>query len=168
MRPLYRRVTLGVGVALVLSLVVVAAQGSDPLVGTWKLNVAASTYSPGPPPKSATRTVEDFGGGVFVSSTKGVNDKGDATWNHIAFRFDGKDYPYAASTTPGTSPTYTTVAFKRVSANVFEASAKVDGKPATGTITTTIAKDGKSFTAKTTGTNAQGLPVNNVTVWDRQ
>jgi hypothetical protein len=27
---------------------------STPLQGTWKLNVAKSTYSPGPPPKSQT------------------------------------------------------------------------------------------------------------------
>jgi len=31
---------------------------SNPLVGTWKLNVAKSKFDPGPGPKSMTRTVE--------------------------------------------------------------------------------------------------------------
>ena len=168
MLPLFRRVMLGVGLALVLSLVVVSAQGPDPMVGTWKLNVAASKYEPGPAPKSSTRTIVDMGGGVFLSSSKGVSDKGDATWNHCAFRFDGKDYPYASSTTPGTSPSFVTVAFKRIDANSFEATAKVDGKPSTTTVTTTIAKDGKTYTSRTKGTNAQGQPVNNVAVFEKQ
>jgi hypothetical protein len=31
------------------------AQPTDPQVGTWKLNLAKSKYSPGPAPKSATK-----------------------------------------------------------------------------------------------------------------
>jgi hypothetical protein len=168
MLPLFRRVMLGVGLALVVSLAVVSAQGTDPMVGTWKLNVAASTYEPGPAPKSSTRTIVDMGGGVFVSSSKGINDKGEATWNHFAFRFDGKDYPYASSTTPGTSPSFVTVAFKRIDANTFEATSKVDGKVGATTMTTTISKDGKTYTTRTKGTNAQGQPVNNVIVYEKQ
>src|ERR1700752_1770453 len=34
----------------------IAAQAADPLIGTWTLNVAKSKYSPGPAPKSETRT----------------------------------------------------------------------------------------------------------------
>jgi hypothetical protein len=30
---------------------------NDRFVGTWKLNVAKSKFSPGPPPKSATVTI---------------------------------------------------------------------------------------------------------------
>ena len=30
------------------------AQGADLMLGTWKLNLAKSTYSPGPAPKSQT------------------------------------------------------------------------------------------------------------------
>jgi hypothetical protein len=35
-----------------------AAQAADPQVGTWKLDVAKSKYSPGPPPKEITLTIE--------------------------------------------------------------------------------------------------------------
>jgi hypothetical protein len=166
MLPLLRRVPLGVGLALVLSFVV-SAQATDPLVGTWKLNVAASTYSPGPPPQSNTRTVEDWGGGLFVSIAKGVDSKGNPTWAQAAYRYDGKDYPYAGSTTPGTSPSFVTVAAKRVDANTQELTAKIDGKVAS-TTTYTFSKDGKTLTARQKGTNAQGQPINNVAVWDKQ
>jgi hypothetical protein len=163
MLPLFRRVTLGVGLALVLSLVVISAQGTDPLVGTWKLNVAASSYSPGPPPKSMTKTYEDRGGGVLLSVDKGVDAKGNPTWNHIAFKYDGKDYPSASST----SQTFDTISYKRVDATTIEYTVKRDGKVATIT-TRTISKDGKTLTDRTKGTNAQGQPVNNVAVCVKQ
>lgn len=167
MLPLYRRVTLGIGIALVLSLVTLPAQGTDPVVGTWKVNVAASTYSPGPPPKSSTRTIEDWGGGLFVSTSKAVNDQGIPTWAHYAFRFDGKDYPYAASTLPGASASFTTIAIKRGAAGTWTATSKVDGKVRT-TTTYSFSKDGKTLTGRQSGTNAQGQTVNNVIVLDRQ
>jgi len=37
------------------------AQGPNPLIGAWTLNIAKSTFSPGPPPKSATRTYTQNG-----------------------------------------------------------------------------------------------------------
>ena len=37
---------------------------SNPLVGTWKLNVEKSKFDPGPAPKSLTRTVVAQGEGV--------------------------------------------------------------------------------------------------------
>jgi hypothetical protein len=47
----WRAVMLGVmvtlGVVLGASLVCVSAQASNPRIGTWKLNVEKSTYSPG-------------------------------------------------------------------------------------------------------------------------
>jgi hypothetical protein len=37
---------------------------TNPLVGTWKLDVTKSTFDPGPGPKRLTRTVEAQGDGV--------------------------------------------------------------------------------------------------------
>src|SRR5687768_144024 len=52
--------TLSVGVAVFVALMAVApittAQGKEPWVGTWKLNLAKSSYSPGPAPQSSTLT----------------------------------------------------------------------------------------------------------------
>ena len=57
----------------ILGLVVAAAAGAqtkDPVVGTWKLDVAKSSYKPGPAPKSATVVVEPAGKGIKVSVTR--------------------------------------------------------------------------------------------------
>jgi hypothetical protein len=37
---------------------------SDPLIGTWKLNLAKSTYSPGPSPRSQSATFQAEGKGL--------------------------------------------------------------------------------------------------------
>jgi hypothetical protein len=48
------------GALLVLSAPTIAQRPSqgevDPLLGTWHLNVARSTYRPGPPPVAQTRS----------------------------------------------------------------------------------------------------------------
>ena len=58
----------GVVALLAASLVTLSPQASfaqtDPWLGTWKLNLAKSTYSPGPPPKSLTVTIEAAGQGM--------------------------------------------------------------------------------------------------------
>src|SRR5688500_8409955 len=44
-----------------------SAQGASkeaPLLGTWHLNVAKSTYKPGPPPKSQTRIYQKHRFGI--------------------------------------------------------------------------------------------------------
>ncbi len=51
MHSLWRTLTFGVvlalGVVLGAGVVSLSAQGNDPRIGTWKLNVAKSKYSPG-------------------------------------------------------------------------------------------------------------------------
>ena len=60
--PLGRHVA-GIAVAALsaLALSVAAGAQTDPIVGTWKLDVAKSTYKPGPPPKSATVVIDAAG-----------------------------------------------------------------------------------------------------------
>ena len=48
---------------------------TDTFIGTWKLNLAKSKYSPGPPPKSQTATYDAAGDGVKVT-VKGTNGQG--------------------------------------------------------------------------------------------
>jgi len=51
-------------VGAILALGTNAALAADAAVGTWKLNVAKSTFSPGPAPKSQTRS--------YVESAQGL------------------------------------------------------------------------------------------------
>ena len=65
------RATALVMIVIAAAAVELAAQGADPLVGTWVLNVAKSKYTPGPAPKSETRTYVVAGPDIEASS-KGV------------------------------------------------------------------------------------------------
>ena len=58
------RVTMVFAAGMFVVTALSAAQSKDPFVGTWRLNVAKSKYSPGPAPKSQTATYEAAGKGT--------------------------------------------------------------------------------------------------------
>ena len=62
---------------------------SSPLIGTWKLNLAKSKFSPGPPPKSQTLTFE--GAGQDLKNTAETIDARD----HRRTRSGDKDRVHA-------------------------------------------------------------------------
>ena len=155
-----------VGVAAMVALSAagstLGAQSADPWVGTWKVNLAKSTFSPGPKPTvAATIKVESAAGGIKVT-TDGVNPQGQPAHTETMGQFDGKDNPVKGAPQPNT-----TQAYKRVDGRTLEVAAKVDGKPTTMT-RIVISADGKTRTATVTGKNAQGQAVNTVVVSDRQ
>ena len=57
MKAIPRRLAFG-ALYVVVGLLVTTSSlwAADPFVGTWKLNLAKSKYSPGPPPKNLTVT----------------------------------------------------------------------------------------------------------------
>jgi hypothetical protein len=58
--------------------------------GTWTLNLARSTYSPGPPPfKRATRRIETSGDDIKITDEM-VRTRGGITHLEWTGRFDGK------------------------------------------------------------------------------
>jgi hypothetical protein len=149
-------------VGLMAAASITMAQGKDPLAGTWKLNLAKSTFA-GPPPQSGTRVVEDVGGGfIYVKNDGFGSGVGD---NRIVFKRDGKDYPVASLG----QKAYVTIAFTVKSKKPFAADyiAKVDGK-VIATATESISPDGKTYTSTTKATNPQGAPVTIVWVMDKQ
>ena len=71
MKPIIRPLVVAVGyVALSFVLVVPAFAQADSQVGTWKLNLAKSKYSPGPAPKSATTNITPQARAPRWSSTR--------------------------------------------------------------------------------------------------
>ena len=72
-RTLTFGVVLALGVVLGAGVVSLSAQGNDPRIGTWKLNVAKSKYSPGPAPQSLTVKVEPSGQGGEKVTAEFVN-----------------------------------------------------------------------------------------------
>src|ERR1700757_1611945 len=95
MQALLRTLTFGVVLTLMVSVMSLSAQERDPRIGVWKLNVAQSTFDPGPPPQSTTRTFEDRGGGVTLLTVEGINAQGKPIFQQIVYKYDGKDYPIA-------------------------------------------------------------------------
>jgi len=139
------------------------AQSPDPWIGTWKVNLAKSTYSPGPKPTVAgTVKVEAVAGGGMKTTIDGTNPQGQPTHTETIGTFDSKDNPVKGAAAPKT-----TTAYKRIDARTFEAMGKVDGKP-TVTTRVTISADGKTLTASQNGKSLEGQTVKNVIVADRQ
>jgi hypothetical protein len=160
---------------LVISLVLVAAlalsativYGADMFSGTWKVNVAKSKYSPGPPPKSNMQKIDPVAGGMKVV-TDGMNSDGKKTHNEYTVKFDGKGYAEHPMLDGKPNPNGADmISVKKIDDYTFEATTKQKGKVLTVT-KNVVSKDGKTRTATATGKNGQGQTVNNTVVWEKQ
>lgn len=152
------------GVALLAGLIAFAAapqaQASKGLAGTWKLNVATSTFSPGPAPKSMTITYSPVGADgmkIVVDLTPG---EGAAQHWEMTAHYDGKDYPVTGN------PAADMISMKKVDAVTGESTFKKDGK-VMATNVRKISADGKTLTVTSTGTTADGKPRKDVQVLEK-
>ncbi len=147
-------------VATASGIVTAAAPASDPVVGTWKLNVAKSTFPPGAALKSQTRTYSQSGPSItLVMKTVGADGKEVNT--RATYQFDGKDHPVAGT------PDYDSLSAKQVDSNTATFTLKKGGK-AFGTTDRTVSKDGKTLTSQMTTTSANGEQSESVLVFDKQ
>jgi hypothetical protein len=127
--------------------------------GTWKLNVTKSTYTPGPPPKSATITFEENGDGIKRTGGS-VDAQGKTTPFEYTAKYDGKDYPVAG-------PDWNdAIALKRIDDQTAESTLKKSGK-AVGNARRVVSKDGKVMTLTITATNSKGEKMHNVAVYEK-
>ncbi len=139
----------------------VLAQSTDSQVGTWKLNLAKSKFSPGPAPKSGTTKIEAVGAGTKIIVDQPQADGTVRHWE-VTANYDGKDSPVT-----GNNQDADTVARTRINATTIQTISKKGGKVTT-TQTSAVSADGKTRTVTTTGVNAAGKTVNNVAVYERQ
>src|SRR5580704_14047377 len=150
--------TLLVGAMIVIGTGTVLA--ADSAVGTWKLNLAKSTFSPGPAPKSQTRIyTESAQGMTVIVKTTGADGK-DSTTN-LTYKEDGKSYPASGS------PDFDMVSISRVDAWTVH-STQTKAGTTTGNAVRTVSKDGKTLTFAQKGTHAGGGKFDDVSVYDRQ
>ena len=135
---------------LAVAVTVIAAFGADNSLGTWKLNVAKSKYSPAPMPlKSLTSTREAADGGVKVTN---VGERTDGAINaSFTAKYDGS--PAAVT---GTGAPYDTISIKQVNANEFTDERKKTGGSYHAAGHVKISKDGKTMTWTSTGIDANG------------
>src|SRR5215472_35394 len=140
----------------------VAALGADNTLGTWKLNVAKSTYTPGPMPiKSLTVTREASDGGV-KHTTKGERADGTAVNASYTAKYDGKDVQVSGN------GQYDTIAIKQVNANTLTDERKKTSGPYKATGRTVVSNGGRTMTTTTKGINADGKEFTQILVFDKQ
>jgi hypothetical protein len=136
------------------------AAAADPVIGTWKLNLAKSTFSSGPAPKSQIRSyAESARGTVLTLKTTGADGK--ETTATLAFKDDGKPYTVSGNFD------FDMMSVKRVDALTVH-SIQMKGGAIVGTGVRTLSKDGKTLTFAQKGTRSSGVKYDDVLVYDRQ
>jgi hypothetical protein len=151
--------TIVVGLVMVFAAGAASAQNSDPLDGTWKLDLAKSTFSPGPAPKSVTIVFE--GTDAVRKGTVDVTPATGATQHWTYSGALGKELPLA-----GNNPNADTYVLKRINPTTLETQYIKGGKP-TIKRTSVVSADGKTLTITGTGTDAQGRTVHDVAVYGK-
>ena len=162
MRATWARQTVGVACAAICAIVLGSTAGAqtDPIVGTWRLDLARSTFKPGPPPRGQLVTIETAGKGIKVSVHSVSADGTEVKWGFSSLR-DGKDAPvtdnpnYDTANVTQNTPTEGTILYKK-------------GGKTIVTVKTSVSKDGKRLTVTYTGVNFEGKPMNNVAVFLKQ
>ncbi|MDP9090396.1 MAG: hypothetical protein M3O26_16840 [Pseudomonadota bacterium] len=147
-------------VSAVLAIGTSAAFAADSVVGTWKLNPAKSTFSPGPALKSQTRTYAETPQGMTMTMKTTAADGTEST-STLTFKDDGKPYPISGN------PDFDSVSVKRVDASTVN-STQMRAGATVGTGVRTVSKDGKTLTFAQKGTHATGGKFDDVLVYDRQ
>jgi flagellar hook-associated protein FlgK len=148
-------------IAAILTAATAVALATDPLLGTWQLNISKSKFSPGPAPKRMTRTYTESAHGAITLTINATSAEGKSGTATYTYKNDGKPYPVSgtsdadmASVTPIDA---LTANFKQMRAGV---------TIATGV--RTLSKDGKILVVAQKGTHASGAPFDDVMIYDRQ
>jgi hypothetical protein len=133
---------------------------TDAFTGVWQLNLAKSKYSPGPPAKSGTLYIHGEGQNRRDSAV-GIDAQGNPTAAVLTHIYDGQPHPVTGL------PTVDAAAYTRSDATTLNYTySKAGNVVSIGTIT--VSPDGKTLTIAGKGTNANGQPTNNITVYDKQ
>jgi len=138
----------------------------DPRMGTWKLNLAKSTYPPGLAPQSQTLKWEPVEGG-FKLTTDGVNEQGQSIHTETIGDLDGTDHPVQG----GASRAPQTRATRRLNDRTFESVTTFKGL--NGQIVSlvrlqTFSADGQTMTGLSSRIDPQGRIWPIMALYERQ
>ena len=152
--------TFGFVFALGATTIASAADRTDPVIGTWTLNVDKSKFHDGAAPKSMTRAYTAGAAGTDMKIT-GVAADGTAISQTATLTYDGKDCAMTGA------PAYDTLSLTKVNATTVKSEMKKDGK-IIGHTTRTISGKGKVLTLSTALKTAKGGTTHDVAVFDKQ
>lgn len=133
---------------------------SDPVIGTWDLDLSKSSFDPGPAVQNQTRIYEQTASGVKFVLT-GVSAAGAPMRVEYTAPYDGNDYPLKGS------PSTNSVSLKQIDRWTVQATEKKDGVVKFN-VTRVISEDGKTMTVTSTGVNLNGVKIRNVLVFHRR
>lgn len=142
------------------------------IVGTWKLNVAASRLPPGPPPQVHVRRYSLAPDGSLVGLAVVVDAAGNPYFLQFAAKADGKDYAefdsrsLAALQIDGSKPK-ATYAETPIDSHTVEWVDKFDGR-VTAHGRKWVSGDGKTLSFTADATNDGGQTQSFLFVFDRQ
>jgi len=135
----------------------------DPLVGTWKQNLAKSQYDPSTRTPTIATTVRRTAVGIngYKQTTDGMNAQGALTHTEYTANWDGKDYPVTGSAD------YDSVSLTKIDAFTLITVNKRSGL-VVRMLRTVVSKNGKTSTSDVIGYTMQGIAFHNVVVFDKQ
>ena len=133
---------------------------SDPFVGQWLLNLEKSRYNPGPPPRSASLSVQGEGQNR-KATLAGIDAAGNSFTQVYMFIHDSQPHPVTGNPL-GDAAVYTPVDDNTVGWSVMK-----DGQ-IVQTGRDTVSRDGRTFTITSVRSDASGRPIGNVAVFDKQ
>lgn len=151
---------------LALGLMVLGFVGTvsaaDVFTGTWKLNVAKSTFTAGMEVKALSVVIVEKGADLAITAT-GTDGAGKATSVKYTVPVKGG----AVSYTEGAPASGATAMTKRVDASTIDGTSSLNGKEV-GSTHATVSADGKTLTRVVKGMDANGKAFTNTEVYDRQ
>ena len=112
-------------------------------------------------PKSET-SKQTASGDTVTAVTDGIDAQGKKIHTEITYKVDNTEYEIKGAPDPGSTRFYT-----RIGDNTYQYVNKVAGSITT-TVHVQVSADGKTQTIVTTGRDAQGRVIDNLTSWDKQ
>ncbi|MGQ0641753.1 MAG: hypothetical protein ACT4P6_13470 [Gemmatimonadaceae bacterium] len=134
---------------------------NDPVIGTWVLNIAKSSFGGGIPDITSQTVTYAPGPSGITATTETVTRSGAVLQTTYTAAYDGKRYPISGS------PNADSISFARLDARTVE---RFDTKGPTfvGSLTRIVAADGKTLTVMSKPVGAGGRTVGSILVYDRK
>ena len=156
--PVVRRVFISILAASILT-VALPQPGfaqADPRLGTWNLNLAKSTFTQGPAPRSRTITYT-----AAIATTVTIDAAGKSTTMVTMRNVDGRPHRTTGS------PDYDASALRRIDASSFILSRMKAGR-LVSVQKNVLSQDGKTIEVSISGINVAGQPLVSVAVYEKQ
>lgn len=111
-------------IVCVLLTAAVSAQGQNPFIGTWDIDMDRSNFGSANPPASMSRTYYDHGDGSYSYIVVTINQAGVVNASSAHYTYSGETHPIANFN----QDTQATISYNRISDTTVEYTVYVDGE----------------------------------------